>query len=243
MENWKTILTFTYPHEAHLTKTKLESEGFEVLITDELTAQVNNFYSNAIGGVKLQIKESDYKKAYDYLIENRLLAETKETENKLLAKLDSITAKLPWIGNSILELRLLVSVAILSVMLITPIVLLALPSKSERLIEKSWCIDSFSYMGKYYQPNTTELKIVFNNGCTETFYFEKYGDVKLPGFNSGSVDAKWKIENGSLIIYNSDTLSHIYNGKYRIEFTHVSLRLESKTTIITGFSNRINLDF
>jgi hypothetical protein len=160
-----------------------------------------------------------------------------------LTKLDHITAKLPWIGNSILELRLLISVAILLIVIITPIVLLALPSKSERLIENSWCLDTFSYKGKYYQPSTTELKIVFNNGCEETFYFTKTGDVKLPGFNSGSVDAKWKIVNRNLIIYNSDTLSHIYNGEYRIELTHVSLRLESKTTIINGFPNKLNLGF
>lgn len=31
------------------------------MIKDELTAQVNNFYSNAIGGVKLQVRESDFE--------------------------------------------------------------------------------------------------------------------------------------------------------------------------------------
>ncbi len=61
MENWKTILTFTYPHEAHMAKGYLESEGIKTIIRDEMTAQVNNFYSNAIGGVKLQVKESDYE--------------------------------------------------------------------------------------------------------------------------------------------------------------------------------------
>jgi hypothetical protein len=58
-ENWLVIQTFVYPHEAHMAKTYLESEGIETQIRDELTAQVNNFYSNAIGGVKLLVKESD----------------------------------------------------------------------------------------------------------------------------------------------------------------------------------------
>lgn len=58
-ENWLVILTFVYPHEAHMAKVYLESEGIETQIRDELTAQVNNFYSNAIGGVKLLVKESD----------------------------------------------------------------------------------------------------------------------------------------------------------------------------------------
>ncbi len=59
MNTWKTIQSFTYPHEAHVVKNYLESNGVEVNMQDEMTAQVNNFYSNAIGGVKLQVKEAD----------------------------------------------------------------------------------------------------------------------------------------------------------------------------------------
>lgn len=50
MDTLTTVLSFTYPHEAHLAKGKLESEGIEVFLKDELTTQVNNFYSHAIGG-------------------------------------------------------------------------------------------------------------------------------------------------------------------------------------------------
>lgn len=59
MQNWKTIITFTLPHEAHMAKNLLESEGIETMIQDELTAQVDNFLSNAIGGVKLKVRVSD----------------------------------------------------------------------------------------------------------------------------------------------------------------------------------------
>ena len=52
MNNWKTILTFIHPHEAHMAKNFLEAEGFDVIITDELTAQVNI-------GVNLLIREED----------------------------------------------------------------------------------------------------------------------------------------------------------------------------------------
>ena len=61
MDNFKTIITFTLPQEAYLAKGFLESEGIETIIKDELTAQVYNFFSNAIGGVKLQVKESDWE--------------------------------------------------------------------------------------------------------------------------------------------------------------------------------------
>lgn len=62
MENWIEIISFTYPHEAHMAKALLESEGLVTLMKDEMTAQVNNVYSNAIGGVKILVRESDYEK-------------------------------------------------------------------------------------------------------------------------------------------------------------------------------------
>ena len=59
MENWETLITFTYPQEAHQVQAYLNSFGIETMITDELTAQVHNFYSTAIGGVKIKVKEAD----------------------------------------------------------------------------------------------------------------------------------------------------------------------------------------
>ncbi len=66
MSNWKTILTFTHPHEAHMAKNFLEAEGFDVIITDELTAQVNI-------GVNLLIREEDIAKAVPILQEGGYL--------------------------------------------------------------------------------------------------------------------------------------------------------------------------
>lgn len=82
MENWKTIISFTQPHDAHFAKGLLESEGIETIIRDELTAQVNNFYSNAIGGVKLDVKESDLITANSILKDGGYIKETKETIRK-----------------------------------------------------------------------------------------------------------------------------------------------------------------
>lgn len=63
MNQFVTIRTFSYPHEAHIVMGKLESEGIEVFLKDELTVQVNNFYSNAVGGVKLQVQPKDVERA------------------------------------------------------------------------------------------------------------------------------------------------------------------------------------
>lgn len=72
-ENWQIIQTFTYPHEAHLAKAFLESEGVDSEIRDELTVQVNNFYSNAVGGVKLVVREEDYDRGVEVLIKGDYL--------------------------------------------------------------------------------------------------------------------------------------------------------------------------
>lgn len=83
MNDWIVIITFIYPHEAHLAKGVLEAEGFEVQIKDELTAQVNNFYSTAIGGVKLLVQETDAERAHAALKEAGYIKEKeKETEKE-----------------------------------------------------------------------------------------------------------------------------------------------------------------
>lgn len=80
MSKWVTVLTFTYPHEAHLAQSILEAEKIPVFIKDELTTQVNNFYSNAIGGVKLQIPDSEFDKAYILLKEGGFIEQKAKIE-------------------------------------------------------------------------------------------------------------------------------------------------------------------
>lgn len=58
-ERLKTIATFSQPWEAHLFKSKLEQEGISCFIEDEYTVSVNWFFSVAIGGLKIAVRESD----------------------------------------------------------------------------------------------------------------------------------------------------------------------------------------
>jgi hypothetical protein len=69
MDQYITVLTFTYPHELNIAKGRLQSEGIACNIKDGFTTEVNPFYSNAIGGVKLQVKESDKDRALEILKE------------------------------------------------------------------------------------------------------------------------------------------------------------------------------
>lgn len=62
-----TIAAFSQPIEAHLVKTRLESEGIECFLANEHIVTMNWLWSNAVGGVELQVKESDVEKATEIL--------------------------------------------------------------------------------------------------------------------------------------------------------------------------------
>ena len=50
-----------------MVKSKLESEDIECFIADQNIIQWNWLYSNAVGGIKVQVRESDAKKALDIM--------------------------------------------------------------------------------------------------------------------------------------------------------------------------------
>jgi len=91
MNDWIIIITFIYPHEAHLAKGVLESEDIDVQIKDEMTAQVNNFYSTAIGGVKLLVQEKDAERAYNVLKEAGYIKEEEKKENVKVSTLETFS--------------------------------------------------------------------------------------------------------------------------------------------------------
>lgn len=62
-----TIATFSQPIEADLVKSKLESENIECFIADQNVIQWNWLYSNAVGGIKVQVRESDAKRALEVI--------------------------------------------------------------------------------------------------------------------------------------------------------------------------------
>ncbi|UTW65783.1 DUF2007 domain-containing protein [bacterium SCSIO 12643] len=118
--DWITVHAFTYPHEAHIAKVKLESEGIEVRLLDELTTQVHNFYSNAIGGVKLQVKVGNEDTAKEILKEMHVIEEMPQEASPFLIYLDAFTRKIPFVGDTILELRIIVLVVLILLLLFLP---------------------------------------------------------------------------------------------------------------------------
>ena len=62
-DNYQILAVFEYSTEAHVTKSKLDSEGITTLLMDEKTIDTDPLVSNAIGGVKLLVHNNDFEKA------------------------------------------------------------------------------------------------------------------------------------------------------------------------------------
>lgn len=62
-----TIANFPYPIDANLAKSRLEAEGIDCVLTNEHIAGMNWYWPLAIGGVGLQVRESDAERAVEIL--------------------------------------------------------------------------------------------------------------------------------------------------------------------------------
>ena len=62
-DNFKILAVFEYSTEAHVTKSRLDADGFSTMLMDEKTIDSDPLISNAIGGVKLLVHKNDFEKA------------------------------------------------------------------------------------------------------------------------------------------------------------------------------------
>lgn len=103
-----TIATFTLPSELAVIKGKLESEGIDCFVKDELTVQVHNFLSNAVGGIKLQVRNTDASKATELLKDMGYLKGDNSQPSRFWTFVDRKTKNIPYLKNRELEHRLFV---------------------------------------------------------------------------------------------------------------------------------------
>lgn len=70
-DNYKILAVFEYSAEAHVTKSRLDSEGFDAMLMDATTIDSDPLISGAIGGVKLLVHKNDFEKAVEIYNEIR----------------------------------------------------------------------------------------------------------------------------------------------------------------------------
>jgi len=239
-------MTFAHSIELAVLRTLLEADEIEYRVLDELTVEVIPIYSDVIGGVKLQVRESDVEKAIEILKDGGYIKDEDLQPSKSLNKFANVTSQIPLLKKLRPELRLIIIVTIALLGIIGIVRLATLPSTYERLTKQSWCVEQIIYNGKSYAPNTVEqLRIIGAGFCQESISIRTNGTIILPGFNSHTVFGKWVLDENSLQILQTDTFDFVYNGFYDIDFSGDKLILKSEQTTLYCYPQniRINLPF
>lgn len=119
MENsiFTLIGRFQYSSEAAIYKGKIESEGIEVYMRDTATVDANPLYSNAIGGVKLYVKNEDAEKAIQILSH---ISEFSLDDNNQLIKCPNCGAEQIQMITSIKDIKSLLAIIFSALISIYP---------------------------------------------------------------------------------------------------------------------------
>lgn len=222
MEDLVTIASFTYPSDIAILRGRLESEGIRCVTKDETTVQVHHFYSQAVGGIKLQVPRSDAKRAIRILIEAGHLKEEDFQPSSFWAKLDRWTGTVPGFKMLRVELRSMLLVALILFLGLLLAYWITLPSKKEYLTEKFWCIARINYQGKDYSGGSCRLRLDL----------AKNGSFLLIGFGDGLVTGDWSLQDEGVRISRIDTLKGLFLGEYRLERDGREMTLSSERTRI-----------
>lgn len=139
-----TVAVFSLPQEAYVIRSKLQAMGIEVMLKDELTVQVDNFLSNALGGVKLQVRESALELARPILLEAGLIKEHDPSQVRTKSSFEKTTDRLPVISNWPVSLR---AISLTGFVLLVGAILsmvLAPPPSEEELAERKKQEEAFA---------------------------------------------------------------------------------------------------
>lgn len=73
MNDWKEVISFIQPHEAHIANSFLQDKGVKTYIKGEMTIQLISPLSNNMGGVKIFVPADQVDFAYQILKEGGYL--------------------------------------------------------------------------------------------------------------------------------------------------------------------------
>ncbi len=88
-EKFVTVANLINIIDVDLARAKLEADGIEVFTLDESTVSANWLFSNAIGGVKLQVREEDAERAREILAQKPVPEDGSEKEGPVCPKCGS----------------------------------------------------------------------------------------------------------------------------------------------------------
>ncbi|MFA9392939.1 MAG: putative signal transducing protein [Prolixibacteraceae bacterium] len=126
-QKWTTIITFNTSYEAQLAKTRLEADEIEVFLKDELSMQVQNHLNQAIGGIKLQVRENQLIKAV-HILKSLDYNLDVNTPRPFWSAMDRYTVNIPMLKTLPVEIRFMILVAIVLILLSIPLYIWVMPA-------------------------------------------------------------------------------------------------------------------
>ena len=244
MDKWITVLTSSSPQRLWTIRGRLESEGIECFIKDELNVRSSHLYSKELGRVKLRVLQEDGERVLAILKELGYL-EHEPARPDLLSVINKKTTNFFLLNKLAVTKRIIVLVFLGSLILGTILYFIFSPDTCEALTSTSWCVSKIYFNSKLIRPKTQNAFYVIiraDNGKTlncEELDMRKDKDVVLPGINSSSIWGKWVFNDDKTVTIRADSLGSIYNGVYNVDVSYMDLTLKSKTTVI--YANRMNL--
>lgn len=233
MQDLVTVYSFSYPTEMSIVKAKLEAEGISCWVKDEMTVQVHNFYSNAIGGIKLMVRAKDAETAREILTEAGYIGEQTETFSPFWLKFNAFSDQILLVNKLNPIYRLLLLSVLVACLILVSIASYSRATTLELLLERNWCVAGIEYQGKRFKPNTYEgIKLSGDWFCEEDITLRQNGTIRLPGFKSSAAHGVWTLTDDSLIINEIDIFKHVYKGSYKVDVDEQELVLRSPTTTI-----------
>ncbi|MBI3511954.1 MAG: DUF2007 domain-containing protein [Bacteroidetes bacterium] len=228
MHEFVTIATFTLPHEASILAARLEDEGIETYLRDELTVQQNNFYSHALGGVKLQVRENDVENALKIMQGSGYIGEHAAKEISDSAAINSIDEK-----KQKKIKRIFIFVFVLTAILTIIAYISSRPTMEELLTRKSWNIEEITFDSVKVHAATRTISIAWKNHKSEgTLIFFRNGEVSLPGVGGSSENGQWIVDEDRILIHGLGQMKKIFEGIYSIKIDGNELVLRSRHTVI-----------
>lgn len=220
MNKWITILKVDLPVDAQLIRSILEMEGIYASIPDEYTADVAPFYSQAIGGIRIQVSAKDFDQAYSILTENGYLKAEPTAENKVLKWINQKTLQLPIIKYWRSEVRILSFVIIILALIITPLVFFSQPTFKDQITSHNWCLTKATFKGKDLRVISSQFKITLNT-CEHLVNFYTSGKFDVPKFEDAAPIVSWGEFGKGIYVHIDNTrnnagLATFLEGEYEV---------------------------
>jgi hypothetical protein len=246
MDKPVTLISFKNIQDLAILKGRLEADGIECFAADE-NAGTSNPFSTAIGGIKLQVRESDVERARAILIESGYLRKPERPQYDFFLWFEQKTNKLPFIKRLPIAKRFLWVAILLCSAIVAIIYFIAKPNLRKELRGNSWCVEEVVYKGTPLTVRTTGILVEATRDgrgfCAETMSYHEDGSVSFPGFNSEEVRGHWELNNNKLVITAGDSFGYIYEGSYKWDLTGRRLVLKSADTKIVAHECDIMLNF